>query len=389
MKEKKFITYVFIIIIFGFFLMYPIMFLGIHFGFIKPTFSNFYVVEKETGNTLEKLNTKFTNLKNNINNKLSNYLFLYSEVNGLYPNFKNSLNFYGQTQPLGTNTDGEYIFKKNGFYILQSHRNDNYIEENLNKNISFYNELSKITDLYIYLPSRYEFQDFNNTFTFRDMSKIKKEFQERLNPNIKFAELKVQNEIEYQKLFYKTDHHWNSHGALKGYVDISQMLGIKSQSLNVIDTDVEYHGSIGKMVADAKTFDYFTYIESDITNDILVEKSSAPKNFKPLTIQKNKPLYYDQYVGFYNGLYSEVIYNYNNGNENLLILGDSYSWQIDYIIASHFNKTYVLNPKYLNKINIQEYLKQNNITKTLILMETQTTLFDNYNYNYVEKLGGK
>ena len=38
---------------------------------------------------------------------------------------------------------------------------------------------------------------------------------------------------------------------------------------------------------------------------------------------------------------------------------------------------------------INEYITKNNITKTLVLMETQTTMFDNYNYGYVEKLGGK
>ncbi len=388
MKNKNFITYFFIGVLFLFLVMYPVMFVLIQKGIITPEFSNIYTVISEEGNILTKLNNKTTNIKNNINNKLSNYLFLYSEVNGSYRPLKNSFNLYNnEFKSLGTNSDGEYIFQnKDGFYILQTNQNDDYINSKMNENILFYNNLGKIVDLYIYLPSRYEFQDFNDAVTIRNMADLKQEFLAKLD-NVTVGELKVKERDEYQKLFYHTDHHWNAYGALQGYNDICQMLNLDCEVYQAVTSDILYRGSIGKMVADAKTTDYFTFIDEDITLKATVEGAASPTNFKPRKIKTDKGLFYDQYVGYYNGLYSEVTYE-GTGEDNLFILGDSYAWQIDYLLAQNFAKTYVLNPKYIEKMNLKNYLQENNITKVLVLMETQTTIFDNYDYGYVASLGG-
>lgn len=390
-KNKNFITYVFLGTIFFMMIMYPVMFGLIHLGTVKPSFSNFYSVQKEEGNTLDILNAKITNLKNNINTKLTNYLFLYSEINQYYPNLKNKLNFYKKNdfKPMGTNSDGEYTFYSNdGYYILETNQNDLYIEESLDKSIDFWNDLSTKTDLYIYLPSRYEFRNFGNTYSLRNLSKTKEEFINSLNSNIVVKELEIEDDKEYQEKFYHTDHHWNAYGALDGYYDIASMLNINANNYEVVKTDVIYHGSIAKMVADNKLNDYFTYINTGLDIKANINGKAPDNNFKPMKIKENKGTYYDQYVGYYNGLYEEVVYTYGNGLDNLLIIGDSYAWQIDYILASHFNKTYVLNPKYVENIDLDKYLQENNITKTLVLMETQTTLFDNYEYHYIDHLGG-
>ncbi len=389
MKNKNFITYFFIIVIFGFFLMYPVMFFMIQKGIIKPVYNNIYTVLKPEGNLIERINVKFTNLKNNINTKLSNYLFLYSEVNSYYPMLKNKINFSNnEFSSLGTNSDGEFIFlNKDNFYILQTNQNDEYINRKMDEAISFYNDLSKVTQLYIYLPSRYEFQEFNNAYNIRNMNEIKNNFLHQLD-NVTIRELFVKDKEAYQHMFYRTDHHWNSYGAYQGYLDICEMLNLNCPSYDIVLTDMAYHGSIGKMVADKKISDKFMYIDEDTKITALVEGKQADANFKPRKIKEDKGIFYDQYVGYYNGLYSEVIYN-GSGDENLLILGDSYAWQIDYLIANEYNKTYVLNPKYVEKLDIYKYIKDNNITKVLVLMESQTTIFDNYDYGYIAKLGGK
>ena len=389
MKKHNFISFIFIGTIFLFLIMYPVMFVLIQKGIIKPEFSNFYTVLTSKGNILDRVETKVTNLKNNINNKLTNYLFLYSEINQAYPNFKNTFSFSNKEfKPMGTNSDGEFIFlNQDGFYVLGTNQNDEYIKANMTKNINFYNDLSNVVDTYIYLPSRYEFQEFNNSYNLHNMNEVKKEFLKRLD-NIKVGELQIKDKDEYQKLFYHTDHHWNSYGAYQGYLDICDLMNLNCKPYDVVETSVTYHGSIGKMVADNKLSDKFTYIADDLTYKVTVEGTSAPANFKPRKLNLNKGTYYDQYVGFYDGLFSEVVYDYESDAENLLILGDSYAWQIDYIIASNFNKTYVLNPKYVPTLDLKAYLKEHHITKVLVLMETQTTIFDNYGYDFIANLGG-
>jgi len=380
MKKDNFITYIFLGIIFFIFIMYPINYILINKKIIKPTINNTYTIIDD--NNIE---SKFLNLKNNINTKLSNYLFLFSEINQLVNNLNHHNFLYQKNIPYGENSGQEFIFKLDDFYILQTNKNNEYIDKNIKKNTLFYNNLSQFTNLYIYLPSRYEFYDFNKVYNFKNMNEYLKYFKSNLNEFIKVKELNIKNEEEYKKLFYKTDHHWNAFGALIGYFDICEMFGLKPLDLKASSTDLKYIGSIGKKVMDQKTNDYFSYIVSDLKYEVKVENDL----YKPLVLQTNKGIYYDHYVGFYNGLYNEVIIDYKQEDlDNLLIIGDSYAWSIDYIIASHFNKTYILNPKYLENINIKEYLEKNNISKTLILMETQTTLYDNYDYQFIEKLGG-
>ena len=376
MKNNKITTIVFIIILFGFMLFYPISFVLINKGIIKPYISNYYDIVDGNG-IIGKYNAKVTNIKNNINTKLTNYLIGYSTINQYYHSLKNTLSFGNNNgfKVLGTNSDGEYIFKNNDYYVLLTDKNSKYIEDRIDNNISFYNELSKLTDLYIYLPNRYEFQSINNINSIKDMNKYKNYFLENINSNIKVFSFEVNNIQEYNNYFYKTDHHWNAYGALKGYQNITNMMNIEPLKMDAVKSDIKYRGAIAEAVFDINTYDYFTYIDS----------------FKPLVLTINYKPYFDYYIDYYDGLYKEIIYdnNSNTNNENLLILGDSYSWSIDYIIATSFNKTYVINPKLCDKMNLKEYIQNNNINKVLILQETQTTIFDKYGYNFVEKVGVK
>ena len=92
-------------------------------------------------------------------------------------------------------------------------------------------------------------------------------------------------------------------------------------------------------------------------------------------------------LNFAYGQYGNVVYDYNDDTkDNLLIVGDSYSWQIDYLIASSFNKTHVVNLRYdeykNNNFDLIKYVTKNNINKVLFLYDGGSTLFDQYNYNF-------
>ena len=391
MKNNKITTLVFIIVLFGFMVLYPVSFVLINKGIVKPYISNYYDIVDGSG-IIGKYNAKVTNIKNNINTKLTNYLIGYSTINQYYHSIKNTLSFGANNgfKVLGTNSDGEYIFKNNDFYVLLTDKNSTYIEDNIDKTISFYNELSKLTDLYIYLPNRYEFQNINDINSINSMSIYKDYFLSHIDSDIKVFSFEVDDIKEYNDYFYKTDHHWNAYGALKGYQNIVSMMNIEPKDLKVVKSDIKYRGAIAEAAFDLNTYDYFTYIDYPLNLDVIINDKNVD-DFKPLVLTSNYKPYFDYYIDYYDGFYKEVIY-YNNGNsnsENLLILGDSYSWSIDYIIASSFKKTYVINPKLCDSINLKEYIEKNNIDKVLILQETQTTIFDNYGHNFVEKLGVK
>ena len=78
------------------------------------------------------------------------------------------------------------------------------------------------------------------------------------------------------------------------------------------------------------------------------------------------------YAGFYGSDYGEVIYDFHNKKDNLLIFSNSYSNPINELIASSFNKTYIIDLRAyeldLGKtFDIDSYIKENKIDKILFL----------------------
>lgn len=393
MKKSKFLIKSFFFIIFFVAILYPINFFLINKKVITNNFSNNYNLKD---NNLENL---FYNLKNRIEVQMTNNFPLYNELNIYYRGIKNNINksIYLNTNYnynyLGTNVDEEYIFKdQNNNYIIQNQLSNTELDNRLSNMINLYNSLANYQDIIIYMPDRYEYRNYlNKNITIRNMSDYIIKFKDKLNDNITVNNLTVKSSNDYWQLFYHTDHHWNAYGAKKAYNDIMKLLNKEPYSLDVIElTNIEFHGSIAKSSGDIKEYDTLSYLYN---KDILLPQdmltNSLDTNFKPLKINKRNNLFYDYYIGFFNGMYPEVKYYNPNGQDNLLIIGDSYTWSIDYIIANSFKNTIILNPRYITEINYEEYLKENNIDKVLILMETQSILFDQYNYGLLDKLGGK
>ena len=284
---------------------------------------------------------------------------------------------------------GEYVFydKNNEFYFLENKYSDKDLEERLNRQVDSFNELSKKgIDLYIYIPTRYEF----TTLKTNNLSKYTEEFVNKLNENIKVKVMNVDTIDNYKKYFYKTDHHWTINGALKGYEDITDMLNIsKVDNLNITEhKERKYYGSLAKTALNDLIFDYISDIDLDLNYNVSLNDKEKDELFKPREIRLDRSYkYYDYYVSYFNGQYGNVVYDYNDDTkDNLLIVGDSYSWQIDYLIASSFNKTHVVNLRYdeykNNNFDLIKYVTKNNINKVLFLYDGGSTLFDQYNYNF-------
>ena len=393
-NSDKFLTISFGVILFGIFILYPLNFFLIHKGIIINNFTNTYNLKSGTS-----IDDKIYNLKNKVETLTSNYFPLANQINIYYRGLKTNTNkiLYTLTGHnftfLGTNSDKEYIYQNidSNYYIVQNNLSNTELEMRFNKLLDLYNEIGVLKDTTIFLPNRYEFQRLlDKNMQIVDMSTYLSAFKSKLNPNISLLELNV-NEENYQDLFYHTDHHWNAYGAEAGYEIIMSSLGKTPLPLEVKTIeDIKYHGSIAKSGGNIKNYDYLTYLDNaDLLKPSVMLTNELDTHFKPLEVTKRKEIFYDYYVSFFDGMYPYVYYSNPREKENLLIIGDSYSWQLDYILANSFKKTITLNPRYIEKIDYKKFLEKEQIDKVLILMETQTTLFDQYNYGIVEKLGGK
>ena len=389
-KDKK-IVIAFLVILFGICLCIPCKFVLVKIGVMSINMDNFLEYkEKDVNNVVDKINNVVGRIENSVENKVTNYFPFYNVINSLYDKVDFTSNkILFKDVPIKKNSDGEYIFydKVNDFYYLTNKYTSKELDERLDSQVKFFNNLSKKKiDVNIYIPTRYEF----TTLKKDNLNNYVGEFVSKLDSNINVRVMDVKSIDEYKEYFYKTDHHWTIKGALDGYKDICDMLNIDAiNNLNIVKhKERMYYGSLAKTALNDNINDYISDVDIKLDYDVYVNGKSADSLFKPREIRLDRSYkYYDYYVQYFNGQYGNVVYDYHNSDkENLLIIGDSYSWQIDYLIASSFNKTHVINLRYdeykNKKFNLSKYVSDNNISKVLFLYEGGSSMFDQYDYDF-------
>ncbi len=388
MKKDRFIIAVFLVIIFGVFVLYPVKYLLIKTDKISFNSSDNWKTYEKSGNLIKD---KVMALETAIDNRTTNYFPLYEKITSGFYNFNIKLDsLFSSKVYIKSNSDGENLFydNQNNFYFLLNNLSSEQLNNRLKNQISFYNDINtKYSDinLYIYLPLRYE---VTNLSDIHNLNNYVVTFKNSLNKNIKVSSLDSLDLSQYLTYFYKTDHHYNSVGALKAYNDIVTMMdinNIKTIPFKCIYTP--YYGSLAKTSLNKNVSD--NLLDLDYQND--VEFNQNDDKFKTRKIVKKTNPFYDYYISYYNGQYDEIKYKSDvKNNKNLLIISDSLSWQIDYILAENFENTYVINLRYgkwkNQKLYLQEYLSEHNITDILFLQEAEQQMFDLYNHNISDRV---
>lgn len=374
--------------LFSVFLFVPFKEVLIHTGIVKFYKSDNWEVVESTGN---KIYDKVLSLKANVENRYNNYFPFYNQINDLYFNsIINIDSLYLDDIYLKDNNDKDHIFynKKDNFFFLINRYSKEELDKRMNEQVDFYNDINNKypeVKLALYIPLRYESTEVGNIYDNHD--KII-EFTEKLNKTIKFKLFDSKTLEEYLKYFYKTDHHYNSYGAEKAYLEILEMFDLKNK-LTIEHKDIRdpYFGSMAKSTLLRKVSDVLNVMTVPNTLKVNIDD----KNFKSLEIADQANPFYDYYVKYFNGAFDEIIYESGNHyNRNLLIIGDSMSWQLDYLLAYNFDKTYVVNTKYgkwkNNDLILKDYIKENNITHILFLREAKNLVFDADNFHVDKKV---
>lgn len=381
MSKRSFIIVV-LIIIFGVFLFVPIKEVLIRIGFVSSIHGDNWKINRKTK---DPFYDKVMGIETDIENRFNNYFPFSNQINSLYYNINTNIDrLYSSNIYLKDNSDNEHLFldKENNFYYLVSQYSSSELDDRMNKQVEFYNDIKNKfpnVDLMLYLPLRYSETSFKNINGVHD--KII-DFTNKLDSNIKYSIFDSSSTEEYLNYFYKTDHHYNSYGAEKAYLDILNNYGL-SNNLNITHKIVRdnYYGSLAKSVLSTNIVDKLSAIDTKV----ILGTNISDSKFKPLKVEENKNPFYDYFVVYFNGQYDEIIYtNKSFYNRNLLIISDSLAWQVDYLLANNFDKTYVINMKYgkwtKNDLDLDKYIKDNNITHILFLRETKNIVFDADNF---------
>ena len=314
MNKKSFVI-VILVIIFLVFIFVPFKEILIHVGII-----NFYKGDnwKIVNKTTNPIKDKIMSLEANIENRYNNYFPFYDKINSLYYNSVINIDsLYLSDIYLKNNNDSDLLFydKEDKFYYLINHYSNEELNNRLNKQVNFYNDINNKypnINLAIYIPLRYSETNSKNVFNIND--KIYN-FANKLNKSIKYNIFDANN---YLKYYYKTDHHYNSLGAERVYLDILKMYGLNNDlTINHKIVKNDYYGSMAKSVMlknvadNLMAIDYSNKLKTNITDE----------NFKPLKIENKTNSFYDYYVKYFNGQYDEIICENNNSyNRNVLIV---------------------------------------------------------------------
>ena len=271
---------------------------------------------------------------------------------------------------------GVYYYGNSNYMVFKS-KNLEKNKELIDKWAKEYNKYFSGMDSYFYLVNTSKSIDFNT------VDETENEFVTYIRSVLDFkgvTGLKVSSYEQYKDYFYETDHHWNYKGSYQGYRDIISMMLPEDELIEPKDTvtyDVYYYGSNARTTSVYKNKEKFTVYEFDLPHYNTRINGSYARYDNHYLYENNKYSReegYNHYGAYYGGDYAEVIYEYDQPEkENLFIIAPSYSNANNNLIASHFNKTYVIDLRHYKNtfekdFDPEAYCKKNNITKVLVML---------------------
>lgn len=318
------------------------------------------------------------NYQNNLEQALSDqfikgesfkiYLIGYQNTlyNGIYSNL-----FHNNRENSYYSVSKGYMGYDNADYLLYGVYSSDIVEKEIDdfqKVSEPYNKIKNV-DKYLYFINTEQTIDFRNVNNdiYDDISKLYNTFK----PDY----LEINNFDDYKNYFYKTDHHWNYKGSYQGYKDIiNLMLGDKETLIEPLEEKIFDFNFYGTKANRSKFYSYKEKF-AVYTFDIPVYKTFIDGEEKEyglsssyLNGEYNTDRTISHYAAYYGGDYAEIVYDFNQPNkENLLIISGSFSNAINNLVASHFNKTYVIDLRHYKNFNVDEYIKENNIDKFIFI----------------------
>ena len=157
---------------------------------------------------------------------------------------------------------------------------------------------------------------------------------------------------DYCQWFYQTDHHWNNRGSYRGYCEIVNLMGLGSPVEHGEETEFPFvfNGAYARQTSRLCADEPFRAYSFDLPKHTVTLNGKRGKYGRLDAYLKGRyetdPLT-NHYANCYGGEYGEIVYDFGTeGKGNLLVIASSYSNPINALIASHFDRTTVVDPRY-------------------------------------------
>ena len=193
---------------------------------------------------------------------------------------------------------------------------------------------------------------------------------------------------EFCGFFYQTDHHWNRKGSYRGYTEILSMLRPGEKPVPVaeeITLPVVFNGSYARQTSLLCADEPFVFYRFDLPKAAVTMNGKRGIYGRMDAYIKGRytddPLT-NHYSVCYGGEYGEITYDSGtSGRGVLLLIASSYSNPINGLLASHFDRTCVIDPRYYAEwageaFDPETYAAAHGVTDLLLLGDTEFFLKD-------------
>ena len=296
-------------------------------------------------------------------------------------------------------SDVKGIVKGKDDYLLETVIFSKKNLSNIDYNVEKINELAEIVDphpLYVAVAPRqthanqdkFPFYIKNYADEYTDL------FFSKLPADITAVDLRnvIYENNKTNDLYYKTDHHWNIEGTYLAYKEILSIIQQtypyipapyeKSDYTIVLGTD-QFYGSLARRsrnVFDVRPDRIELWYPKNYEDTIITLGGKIHEGYFDLKIL-NGPKYANKYTTYLGASVGETVYTVqkNEGLPNILILGDSYALSFATLISQHFYHTHLLYLRNLGNINISKIIKENDISITLVLTNSNFVIGEKFN----------
>ncbi|MBQ1508603.1 MAG: hypothetical protein IIZ47_04215 [Erysipelotrichaceae bacterium] len=243
---------------------------------------------------------------------------------------------------------------------------------------------------YVYFPTRLEEildvgNDLNYGLNYRNS------YLHQLSDAIRTDRLKIETVSDYQTYFQKSDFHWNARGAYQGYCDIINMISrdfdldpvrpVKEE----ISYPYEFHGNISSQVGQLGETDHITDLLLEGIGDYDYTVNGQPVDLHTVkedyAAHGNTTQYSDFDYYFGDNAFERIFDFHQEDKPNILIFADSFTNVTQEWIASHFNKTVIIDLRAKDEsFSLQRYVEDYDIDIFLVTMYYQNLYFNGNMY---------
>ena len=191
-------------------------------------------------------------------------------------------------------------------------------------------------------------------------------FKNNLNANfIDVSKILLDNNKEY--IYYRTDHHWTTRGANYAYLEYTKNINLVPFKYDFKVVSNDFYGTLySKILDNSIKPDEIEMIIDDNSYEVEFKNEKVDSIYNPKYLKEK-----DKYSYFLDGNKPIMTITNKNGNDEILIIKDSYANSFIPLLLKHFYKVHVIDPRYY-KNSISNYLKENNINHVLFLYNVGT-----------------